>query len=362
MNKQKLSCNILFSGIGCQERGIENTGLFDLEIITTSDIDKEAVLSYAAVHCGLTRKMIDTYEDYPTKEEIAQQLTDINLGYDFVKNKKYDWFKLAKRKNNDIHKYWLACHLSHNKGDISNIKELPYADLWTYSSPCTDYSIAGQQKGSFNTCNDCGHKFNPFDYDVDKRYNCPVCGSDNIQGTRSGLLKEVERLLMTAVNNQVAPKFLMLENVSALVSKKFKSDFDAWCRRLENLGYNNYYSLINAKDCGIPQNRLRIFMISIRKDIDNGKFEFPKPFDNGLRLKDMLEDNVDEKYYLSKEVQDRFQLTDETLSKNIVGTTKPDFRTIGQRDHVYNEGGIMGTLTATDYKQPKQLYETGKDE
>ena len=95
----------------------------------------------------------------------------------------------------------------------------------------------------------------------------------------------------------------------------------------------------------------------IKKELDNGKFKFPEGFDNGIRLRDMLEDDVDAKYYLSQEIQDRFQVTDETFTKNVVGTTKPEFRTIGQRDLVYQKDSIMGALVATDYKQPKQIIE-----
>ena len=122
--KVKLTANILFSGIGCQERGFENSGLFDLEVLNTSDINKESVLSYAAIHCGMTNEMVDKYDGYPSRKEMAQYLTDINLGYEPEKNKYFDWFKLAKRKNNELNKYWLACKLTNNKGDISKIEEL----------------------------------------------------------------------------------------------------------------------------------------------------------------------------------------------------------------------------------------------
>ena len=91
----------------------------------------------------------------------------------------------------------------------------------------------------------------------------------------------------------------MLENVKNLVGKKFKPQFDEWVAWFDELGYNTYWKVLNAKDYGVPQNRERVFAISIRKDIDDGKFEFPQPFDNGVRLKDVLEDNVDEKYYLT---------------------------------------------------------------
>ena len=302
MNKPKLKLIELFNGISAQYRGIVNTNLFDCEMIATSDIDKEVIVECAAIHCGLTNEMVENYKDYPSKEEMAQSLTDRRIGYDFQKNKQYDWFKLAKKKKGmDLEKYWLAAKLTNNLGDISKIDKLPECDVLTFSSPCTDYSIAGKQEGSLNTCNACGHKFNPFDYDVEERYNCPTCGSDDIQGTRSGLLKEVERLLINSIKEGEAPKYLLQENVDALVSKKFKPDFEAFCRRLENLNYSVYWTVLNAKECGIPQNRRRLFMIGIRKDIDTGKFTFPLPFDTGVRLKDILEKNVEEKYYINTE-------------------------------------------------------------
>lgn len=262
--------NVLFSGIGAQERGFGNSGLFDVKVLTTSDINKEAVLSYAAIHCGLTQEMVDNYTDYPPREEIAQYLTDINLGYEPEKDKHYDWFKLARRKKNDIEKYWLACKLTNNLGDISRIKELPYADLWTVSFCCQDISVAGKMKG---------------------------LSPDS--GTRSSLLWENIRLLKQAIEDSKSPKYLMFENVKNLVSKKFINDFNNLIEVLDELGFNTYWKVINGKDCGIPQNRERVFAFAIRKDIDTGKMDFPKPFDSGARLKDVLEDNVCEKYYIS---------------------------------------------------------------
>lgn len=91
-------------------------------MVNTSEINKEAVLSYAAIHCGLTNEMVDTYKDYPSREEMARQLTEINLGYEPEKNKHFDWYKLARRKSNDIEKYWLASKLTNNLGDINKIE------------------------------------------------------------------------------------------------------------------------------------------------------------------------------------------------------------------------------------------------
>ena len=328
MNKEKLTMNVLFSGIGCQERGFENSNLFDVEVVNTSEINKEAVLSYAAIHCGMTQEMVDTYTEYPSREEMVRQLKEINLGYEPEKNKYYDWDKLAKRKTNDIEKYWLASKLTHNLGDINKIEFLSYADLWTISFCCQDISVAGKMRG---------------------------LKPDS--GTRSSLLWENIRLLKRAKDDGTLPKYLMFENVKNLVSKKFIDDFNNLLEVLDELGFNSYWKVLNAKDCGVPQNRERVFVISIRKDIDTRKFEFPKPFDTGIRLKDVLDKEVDEKYYLSKDIQERFHITDSTFTKNIVDTTKPDFRTIGQRDLVYQQDSIMGALVATDYKQPKQIVE-----
>lgn len=272
-NKPKLTMIELFNGISAQKRGIDNTELYDLEVIATSDIDKDVIIQCAAIHCGMTNEMVENFKGYPTKECMAQSLTDRKIGLDFKTGKVYDWFKLAKKKKGmDLEKYWLAAELTNNLGDISSISKLPYSDILTYSFPCTDISVAGKQEGLAK-------------------------GS----GTRSGLLWEVERLLEVANENNELPKYLLMENVDALVNKKNKPDFDLWLSKLEELNYNSYWKIINAKECGVPQNRRRCFCISIRKDIDTGKFTFPIPFDNGLRLKDILEKNVDEKYYINTE-------------------------------------------------------------
>ena len=268
----------LFSGIGAQVRGFKNSGLFDVEVVGTSEIDKDAIVSYAAIHCGLTPELIETY-NYPSPDEMIEYLENRNIGYSFEKNKAYDWKK--KHNSKDLRKYYLACILSKNMGDITKIKELPYADFVSYSSPCTDLSIAGELKGLEHG------------------------------KTRSGLLYEVERLLNTAIERErerereSLPKFLLLENVKNLVGKRFKPAFDEWCEYLSSIGYNTYYQVINAKDCGIPQNRERIFALSVRKDIDTGNFKFPQPFDTGIRLIHVIDLSRDDKYILKSDAANK---------------------------------------------------------
>jgi len=156
-----------------------------------------------------------------------------------------------------------------NLGDVCKIDwyKVEDFDLLTYSSPCQDFSAAGLQKGG-------------------------IKGS----GTRSSLLWECERAI-----EEKRPKYLLMENVAALVSQKFIKLFNKWQNTLESYGYTNYAKVLNAKDYGVPQNRERIFMVSIRNDISQ-KFYFPKSFKLEKRLKDVLEENVDERFYLSNKI------------------------------------------------------------
>lgn len=316
---EKLRLIELCSGIGAQVKGIENTDLFEVESIATADLDKEVVVSYAAIHCGLTNEMIESYDSYPSKEEMIKTLTDKRLGYDFKNDKPCDWAKVSRRKDKTkgIEKYYLADKLSKNLGDMIKIDALPDCDMLTYSCPCQSLSISGHQDGLKWTCQDCGTEYDPASMSVAERYTCPNCGSHNIKSTRSGLLYEVERLLVKAKENGNLPKYLLMENVDALVSKKFVDSFNDWVERLDNLGYNSYYQVINAKNAGIPQNRKRIFVISILKEYDNGKFAFPVPFDNGIRLKDVLEDHVEEKYYLSDDKVAKFLENFKVIDKKV---------------------------------------------
>lgn len=105
---------------------------------------------------------------------------------------------------------------------------------------------------------------------------------------------------------KLKPKYILWENVKNLLSKKHKHNFDNYINRLDELGYNSYYKVLNAADYGIPQHRERVYTVSIRKDIDDGNFKFPEPEPLQLRLKDILEENVDERYYLSQDIVNRY--------------------------------------------------------
>ena len=168
--------------------------------------------------------------------------------------------KYAILAHNAIYPQWAG----RNYGDISKINwdDVPDFDLFTYSSPCQDFSNAGKQ-----------------------------AGGEEGSGTRSSLLWECRRAIVAK-----RPKFLLMENVAALVSQKFLPTFNKWQEELGGYGYTNFAQVLNAKHYGVPQNRERIFLVSILGD---AWYNFPHPVKLTKRLKDVLEPVVDEKYYLS---------------------------------------------------------------
>ena len=234
----------LFAGIGSQTQALTNIGV-PHTVVAISEIDKYAIQSYEAIHGKVN-----------------------------------------------------------NLGDIKRIKALPSADLWTYSFPCQDISVAGK-------------------------------GAGIKEGTRSGLLFEVERLLNVANEEGTLPKYLLLENVKNLVSKKFKADFDRWLDFLSSLGYTNYWQILNAKDYGIPQNRERVFCVSLRGE--HSPYKFPEKQELKLRLRDMIDEVVDEKYYIK-----------ESTIRSIINSS---FNS--RRDSIKSGDEIANTLMQRDYKGPQ---------
>lgn len=239
--------------------------------------------------------------------------------------------------------------VSKNLGDITKVDEtkLEPFNMICGGSPCQDFSVAGKQKGSVWTCKDCEHEYNPLTVHWSERDKCPCCGSNNIEKTRSSLL--VEYLRVIRANK---PNFGMYENVKNIVGKQFKDTFKMFTDELDEYGYNVYWKVLNAKDYGIPQNRERVYLIFIKKELDNGKFTYPEPFDNGMRLKDILEENVDEKFYISEDKVQRFIQTlhidksDEgsNTPKFVGNVNRPDFGT-GYAGGVWDANNISPTLT-----------------
>lgn len=176
---------------------------------------------------------------------------------------------------------------------------------------CTDtvYNLEVENDNSYTANNFIVH--NCQDYSVAGKQ----AGGDKGSGTRSSLMYESIRII-----EKIKPKYVVWENVKNLLSKKHKHNFDAYLETMSMLGYNNYYKVLNAKDYGIPQNRVRIFTISIRKDIDSNNFKFPEKQELTLKLKDMLDDVVDDKYYLNDEIVSNYIPVNE--GGNVIGKLK----------------------------------------
>ncbi|HEY8390794.1 MAG TPA: DNA (cytosine-5-)-methyltransferase, partial [Clostridia bacterium] len=196
--------------------------------------------------------------------------------------------------------------------DLGIVETDKYDYIMTYSFPCQDLSLAG--KGA---------------------------GMKKGSGTRSGLLWEVERLLKEC---KELPQILLMENVPQVINKKHFKDFREWQLFLEKLGYSNYFKLLNAKDYGIPQNRNRCFMVSLLGDY---YYEFPRKQKLKYRLKDFLEDEVDEKYYLSDKMLK--SLTDVTNRNEFVRADK--FRPINPLKQ-----SISYTLTGSPGNRPSDNF------
>ena len=229
-------------------------------------------------------------------------LTNLGIEYDLVAYCEID--KFASKAYSLIH--GVPEYL--NFGDITKINEksLPTdIDLITYGFPCQDISTAGLQRGFFR---EDGSK------------------------TRSGLFFDALRIIQAT-----KPKIAIAENVKNLTGKKNVQPFQMVLNGLEEAGYNNYWSILNAEDYGIPQHRERLFIVSIRKDIDEGKFTFPAPVPLTTCMNDFLEDDVDESYYYSKE-----------YIRNVKSK-----RFNSERDRIQSRGGgSYRTLLAHDYKGP----------
>ena len=255
-NNEPIRVLEFFSGVGMQRMAFDKLGV-NYESVGTSEIDIPAILSYAAIHDGLLES--DETFEYPTKEEMLNYLSERNIGLDFKTGK----LKLPKNLDK-IKQLSRAVILSKCLGDIRkiNASELPDFDFMTYSFPCQSISVSGRTEGI-------------------------------IRGqTRSGLLYECEKVI-----EHKRPKYLLLENVKNLVGKQFKPQFDEWLEYLESLGYSNYWKVLNSRDFGVPQNRERVFVLSILGEHD--PYEFHSGFELDIRLKDVLESNIDEKYYIN---------------------------------------------------------------
>lgn len=198
----------------------------------------------------------------------SQAMALRDLGADFEHYRVVEFDKYAIASYNAIHGTTFPTMdiTKVNGSDLGIVDTDNHCYIMTYSFPCQDLSVAGLGKGMTK-------------------------GS----GTRSGLLWEVERLLNEVDN---LPQVLLMENVPQVHGKKNMEDFQRWIQFLESKGYSNFWQDLNAKNYGVAQNRNRCFMVSV---LGNYNYTFPNPIELTKTMKDYLEDDVDEKYYINNE-------------------------------------------------------------
>ena len=248
-------------------------------------------------------------------------LTNLGVNYEVVNYCEID--KYASKSYSAIHGVPETKNLwDITKVNVFNLPKPGEIDLVTYGFPCQDISLAGKQKGLFN---------------------------DDGSLTRSGLFFEALKVI-----EYCKPKVAIAENVKNLTGKKFATQFETVLKSLEEAGYNNYWKVLNAKDYGIPQNRERVFIVSIRKDVDTEMFEFPKPYSLEKRLKDFLEPHVDEKYFISKALNMR-------LTENYIQYDNSGKGYNSQAARLYYQDGLCPTQPANNAGDKTQIVLEDKE-
>ena len=218
---------------------------------------------------------LTTFSGYDSQLMAADVLREWHPDFRWTCKGWSDIDKYACQMHNLVFPQFADCAL----GDITKIDwhevksslEGREVDLFTYSSPCQDISQAGKQMGLQE-------------------------GSD----TRSALLWRVADAVEV-----LKPKYLLQENVAALVSQKFMPDFQKWLDKLSSLGYVSRWARLNAKNYGVPQNRDRVFCLSMRRDVAFD-YQFPEPFELLTRLEDVLEEEVSDRYFLKDDAVSKF--------------------------------------------------------
>lgn len=271
----------------------------------------------------------------------SQAMALRDIGADFEHYRLVEFDKYAVQSYNAIHKtdFTTTDIRDVHGADLGITDKDLYCYLVTYSFPCTDLSVAGKMKGMSKKDWESG------------------------DSTRSGLLWEVERILKELPKEQL-PDVLLMENVPQVHADQNIIDFENWQKFLRSIGYYNFYKDLNAKDFGIPQNRERCFMVSILSD-EFIEYEFPEGVKLEKVMKDFLEEEVDEKYYINSEKADKLiaeliekgGLNDYQFSKkNVIGASEIKKNIDGKfqscSDTSIGELGkeIASTICARDYK------------
>ena len=310
--KKKIRLISLFSGYDSQALALKYLGI-DFEHYKTCEWAIKSIQALKDLHFTFDN---EDYSDGHSDEFIVNRLTKWGISSNYNNSMTKEQIKrLGPTKQRQIYNNIKASHNLVNitqvrGGDLEICETDKFDYLMTYSFPCQDLSKAGKGAGMAKN-----------------------------SGTRSGLLWEVERILDECKEIGQLPQILLMENVPDVIGNKNIKHFANWLEKLESLGYRNYWKILNAKDYGIPQNRERCFMISLLGDY---YFDFPPTQKLVIKLNDLLEENVDEKFYLS--------------DRAIIGSLTTNFAS-SKLENKVPKNGISPTICARDYKDPKCTIE-----
>ena len=316
-----MTCRILslFSGIGSTEIAFKELNEKHI-VVGTSEVDKNAIKVYSALHHKNTKVSCDF--DL-SKDNLLNYVKSKNIFYNFSNGKSE-----IPRGINELTSAVISSLKMNNLGDISLLKtsDIPDCDFISYGFPCKNISVAGEQKGLKKN-----------------------------SGTQSSLLWECERIIKSK-----KPKYLLMENVKNLISKTHKPVFDEWISTLDTMGYNNYWEVLNAKDYGAPQNRERVMMVSIRKDIDKGNFKMPLTNGKNKSVIDIIEDSsvVDPSLYYDQANCPNILYEDREKTNKLMQVGNTGHR-IHSNTRIYHYNGLSPTLNSMNggKRQPKFLVD-----
>ena len=325
-----------FAGIGAQWKALKNLSeKLNIKVTNIGSCEWyiDAIISYISIHYGVLNSEINF-----SKQEMVNKLKNMPFSSDSKKPVKDNYFvNMKENKLRSIFPYlygyinndYLLSKFNktrererENFVNISNLINLPKdIDIFTYSFPCQDISQQGKQKG-----------INP--------------------NTRSGLLLQIEKILKN--NQKNLPKVLLLENVKALVSKKFLNQFQSWIETLNDLGYESDWKVLNSSDYGSSQNRERVFLVSILKNKIKKKFTFPKISKKNKTLSEIIKiENSTEKLDLIK----NFKISSfKTTSSNITKSKHLKYTTFNSEAYIYAPINKGPTLTASGANSRLKFY------
>ena len=329
----------LFAGIGSQFKALK---------VLTQNVESYKICEWAYnSYCSYNAIHIKDYKDYSnglTKEQLIKKVKGTSLNYNEpltdkqLASKPLEWLKNAY--NNIVATHNLVNIMEIRGKDLEIVDTDKYEYIMAYSFPCQDLSLAGKRLG--------------------------MGVSQKNGGTRSGLLWEVERILDELENK---PQILLMENVPEVIGEKNIEDFHKWESKLEELGYKNYVEILNAKDYGIPQNRKRCFMVSV---LGEYAYNFAEKQKLHLKLKDMLEEQVDEKYYLTDKHIERIsnwkaqQKPLESMKNNVLISPTITARGAGEEHSgmvlidtkLFEKGEVVDFDSSDDFRREHTTEET----